>query len=295
MDTTASAVTVLGLGRMGIALAEAMARSGQSVTVWNRTASRAAPLRDLGASVADSVADACASSDVVLVSLNDYATTHALLDHEDVASALRGRVLVQLTSGSPSEARKLAEWATGHGIRYIDGKILAYPSAIGTPDAAIFYAGSAAEFESVKALLANLGSEPFHVGDDPGHAATIDVALLLNTMSIYVANMVGRAMCETEGITPETWSFFSATLLEAAPAIVGELNALLDQRDFSGHEAAMTTWAHAADVVRDGLAERKLDTSLAACIAGLAHRTIERGHGDDGFAAIYDVVTTTDS
>lgn len=204
-------------------------------------------------------------------------------------------VLVQLTSGSPSEARKLAEWAAGHGIRYLDGKILAYPFAIGTPDAAILCAGSATEFESVKTLFANLGAEPFHAGDDPGHAATIDVPLLLNTMSLYVANLVGRAMCETEGITPEAWSFFSATLLEAAPAMVGELNALVDQRDFSGHEAAMTSWAHAAEVVRGSLGEGKLDTSLAACIAELTHRTIERGHGDDGFAAVYDVVTSTDS
>ena len=229
------------------------------------------------------------------MSVTDYNTTRALLDGEGVASALQGRVLVQLTSGTPSEARELAEWAGGHGIHYVDGKIIGYPSAIGTPDAAIFYAGSAAEFESAKPLLAELGGEPLHVGDDPGHAAAVDGALIMNMMSIYVANMVGRAMCEAEGIAPEAWSFFSAVMLGAAPALVGDLNTLLDRKDFSGDEAALTTWAHGADLIRDGLAERGLDTALAACIAGLAHRAIERGHGDDGFAAIYDVVTSADS
>jgi 3-hydroxyisobutyrate dehydrogenase-like beta-hydroxyacid dehydrogenase len=292
MDDSVRAVTVVGLGRMGSALAGAMARSGHTVTVWNRTASRAAPLRDVGVSVANSVADACASSDVVLVSVADYETTRALLDGEGVAAALQGRVLVQLSSGTPSEARILAGWAAGHGIHYIDGKIVGYPSAIGTAEAAIFYAGSAAAFESAKPLLADLGGEPIHVGDDPGHAATIDGALIINVMSIYVANMAGRALCEAEGITPEAWSFFSALMLGAAPALVGDLNTLLERKDFSGDEAALTTWAHGADLLRDGLSERGLDTTLAACIAGLAHRAIERGHGDDGFAAIYDVVTT---
>jgi hypothetical protein len=79
-------------------------------------------------------------------------------------------------------------------------------------------------------------------------------------------------------------------MLGAAPSLVGDLNALLERKDFSGADASLTTWAHGADLLRDGLAERGLDTTLAACIAALAHRTIERGHGDDGFAAIYDTI-----
>ena len=111
MDSSVRAVAVVGLGRMGTALAGAMARSDHTVTVWNRTASRATPLRDLGVSVADSLAAACAASEFVLVSVTDYDTTRALLDGEGVAAALQGSVLVQLTSGTPSEARELAEWA----------------------------------------------------------------------------------------------------------------------------------------------------------------------------------------
>ena len=140
-----------------------------------------------------------------------------------------------------------------------------------------------------------MSGDPVYVGEDPGHPATIDGALILNVMSIYVANMVGRALCEAEGIAPEAWGLFSGLMLAAAPALVGDLNTLLERKDFSGDEASLNTWAHGADLIRDGLARRGVDTTLAACIAGLAHRAIERGHGDDGFAAIYDVVTTSGS
>src|SRR5438034_2227465 len=76
---SAPAVTVLGLGRMGLALAQALARAGHTVTVRNRTASRAAPLRELDVAVAESVASACASSAVVIVSVTDYDATREML------------------------------------------------------------------------------------------------------------------------------------------------------------------------------------------------------------------------
>jgi 3-hydroxyisobutyrate dehydrogenase-like beta-hydroxyacid dehydrogenase len=294
MNKAVRAVTVVGLGRMGLALAGAVARAGHTVTVWNRTASRAEPLRDLGVAVAESVASACSASDVVLVCLADYDATRTVLNEGGggAGSALEGRCLVQVTSGTPSEARELAEWAAARGVEYIDAKILCYPAAVGTPDAALLCSGSAAAFEAVKPVLAALSAEPLHVGDDPGHAATIDLALLINSMSVYVANMTGRAICEAEGLAPETWNFVSETMYGLAPALIRAQNTLLDTKDFSGEEATLTTWAHTADLIHVELEARQLDTTLAASIAALARRTIEHGHGADGFASIYEVVTT---
>jgi len=291
MANSAPAVTVLGLGRMGLALARALARAGHTVTVWNRTASRAAPLRELNVAVADSVASACASSAIVVVSVTDYEATLAMLAGGNGA-VLEGRTLVQLSSGTPSEAREMARWAAEQGIGFLDGKIVGFPSAIGTADAVIFYAGSAAVFEATRPILADLSAAPMHVGEDAGHPAIIDGAIIVNTMAIFVANMVGRAMCEAEGVVSQAWTLFGGMMLDAAPPLVFDLNASLDRKDYTGAEASLTTWARGADLIRDGLAERGLDSTLAACIADLAHRAIARGHGDDGFAAIYSVVST---
>ena len=294
MSEAVGTVTVVGLGRMGLALAGAVARAGHTVTVWNRTASRAEPLREQGVAVADSVASACRASDVVIVCLADYDATRAVLDGEggDVGSALEGRCLVQVTSGAPSDARELAEWAAARSIDYIDAKILAYPSGVGTPDATLLCSGSAAAFDAAKPILSALSPEPVHVGDDPGHAATIDLAVLVGSMSMYIANMTGWALCEAEGLAPGTWSFISEALWGQAPAFIHAQNEMLESKEFSGEEATLTTWAHTADLVRDHLEGRQLDTTFAASIVALARRTIERGHGDDGFMSIYEVITT---
>jgi 3-hydroxyisobutyrate dehydrogenase-like beta-hydroxyacid dehydrogenase len=276
---------------MGLALARALARAGHTVTVWNRTASRAEPLQELGVAVADSAASACEASAVVVVSVTDYEATLEMLA-AGIGSVLEGRTFVQLSSGAPSEAREMARWAAERRIGYLDGKIVGFPSAIGTSDAVIFYAGSADTFAATRPILSDLSAAPMHVGEDAGHPAIIDGAIILNMMAIFVANMIGRAMCDAEGVVSQAWTLFGGMTLDAAPQLIFDLNASLDRKDYTGAEASLTTWARGADLIRDGLAERGLDTTLAGCIADLAHRAIERGRGDDGFAAIYSVLST---
>ena len=60
-------VTVIGLGLMGSALAEALLNAGHQVTVWNRTPAKAEPMSAKSAHVASSVSDAILASDVILV------------------------------------------------------------------------------------------------------------------------------------------------------------------------------------------------------------------------------------
>lgn len=103
-------VTVIGAGRMGSALAAALFKKGFTTTVWNRTASKTAPLSRLGLRVAQSLLEAVNEADVIIVNINDYNSTLQLLQHPDIESALRGKILVQLTSGTPREAR---EWNPG--------------------------------------------------------------------------------------------------------------------------------------------------------------------------------------
>ena len=77
-----SNVSVIGLGPMGIALAQALISAGHNVTVWNRTASKAEPLIKDGAALAPSVASAVGASPVVIVCVADYAASHSLLSAE---------------------------------------------------------------------------------------------------------------------------------------------------------------------------------------------------------------------
>jgi len=100
-----SEASVIGLGAMGSALARALVGSGRRITVWNRTTEKASSLVSDGAVLASSVALAVAASPVVIICVDNYEVTRTILGVDEVAAGLSGKLLVQLSTGSPQEAR----------------------------------------------------------------------------------------------------------------------------------------------------------------------------------------------
>ena len=132
-------VTVIGLGPMGQAMAAAFLNRGYAVTLWNRTASRADELVARGAVLAPSVHEALAANEVVILSLTDYTAVHDVL--EPAATALAGRVLVNLSSDTPERARAAARWAAERGAAQHTRGIPVTPSGFGQPDSPKVYSG----------------------------------------------------------------------------------------------------------------------------------------------------------
>jgi 3-hydroxyisobutyrate dehydrogenase-like beta-hydroxyacid dehydrogenase len=183
--TQASAVTVLGLGSMGFAQARALLRRGHTVTVWNRTADKAAPLAAEGARLAPSPAEAVAASPLVIMCVLDYAVANAILEEPGVAAAVSGRTLVQLSTGIPEQVYAQQAWVRQHCGRFIAGGIMAYPRSIGRPNCVILYAGDPV-FEEHRATLASLGASLQFLGTDP--AAAVGAYF---TLSSYMIGALG--------------------------------------------------------------------------------------------------------
>ena len=117
-------IGIAGLGRMGSAMAERLIEVGHELTVWNRSPAKMQPLVDMGAAPAATAAAAVEASPVVLVNIDDYSSTRALFEAADVVEKLSGRVVVQLSTGTPHEAREFEAWFNSLGADYLDGALL---------------------------------------------------------------------------------------------------------------------------------------------------------------------------
>ncbi|MFI1949451.1 NAD(P)-dependent oxidoreductase [Streptomyces virginiae] len=230
-DTTARfSLTLIGLGDMGTAMARTWLAAGHALTVWNRTPAKAEALAAEGASVAASPAAAVAANTLVVV---------CLLDDESVGSALEGidltgKDLVNLTTGTPGEARARAAWAEERGARYLDGGIMATPTMIGVPEAGgyVFHSGSRALFETHRAMLEVPAGSRF-VGEDPGHAALHDVALLSAMWGMFAGISHAYALTEGEDIAPKDLAPLLSEWLGAMGFFVGNAAERLTSRDFT--------------------------------------------------------------
>jgi len=203
VDTGRSPVTVIGLGAMGYALAEAFVRAGHPTTVWNRTAAKAEGLVAQGAVRAETVAEAVETSSLVVVCVLDYPAVHGLL--EPVAERLSGRVVLNLTNGTPEEARETAKWAAGHGADYVDGGIMAIPPMIGGPASVILYSGSREAFDAHAQALGHWGTSKF-LGADAGLASLYDLALLGAMYGMFYGANAAFAMVGTEKVTAASFA-----------------------------------------------------------------------------------------
>ncbi|THA47749.1 NAD(P)-dependent oxidoreductase [Streptomyces sp. A1136] len=229
-DTKPRALTLLGLGDMGTALARTWVTAGHPMTVWNRTPGKAQALAAEGAAVAASPAEAVTANTLIVLCLLDDASIGAVLDGVD----LTGKDLVNLTTGTPAEGRDRAAWAEERGARFVDAGIMATPSMIGVPEAGgyVFYSGSRALFDTHRTTLEVPAGARF-VGEDPGYAALHDVALLSAMNGLFAGISHAYALIEGEDIAPEDLSPLLSEWLGAMGSFVGDAAERLTSRDFT--------------------------------------------------------------
>ncbi|PZG49752.1 6-phosphogluconate dehydrogenase [Spongiactinospora gelatinilytica] len=264
---TKTAVTVLGLGAMGRALAEATLAAGHPTTVWNRSADKAADLVDRGAVRAATVAEAVGAAPVVIACVLDQPVLCEILD--PAADALAGRALVNLTNGTPDEARRMAEWVAGHGADYLDGGIMAVPPMIGEPGALILYSGSREVFDRHRTVLDVL-AEGDHLGADPGLAALYDLALLGGMYGMFAGARHAAALVATVGGDPVR--FVEQRLVPWLNAVMPALSGSAEAGDPADSPVAMQRIA-IANIIRASREQGLPADLLAHLLAPIAPPT----------------------
>ncbi|MDT0446474.1 NAD(P)-dependent oxidoreductase [Streptomyces johnsoniae] len=288
VDTTA--VTVLGLGNMGAALADAFLAAGHSTTVWNRTADKADPLVGKGARRAATVEEAVRASPVVVVCLLDYDAVHEVLD--PVGGALRGRAVFNLTNGTPRQARDTAGWAGKLGCEYVDGGIMAVPQIIGSESAFVLYSGPGkAAFEAGRELLEVLGSARF-VGDDAGLASLLDLALNGAMYGLLGGAMHAIAVVGTEGVKAQDFS--AELLVPYLTSMTGIIPHFARQIDTGEYQVDVVAALGMQQVgyrnIRRASLDQGISTDLLDPMQSLMDRRVADGFADDDFSAVAEVL-----
>jgi len=283
-------VTVLGLGPMGRALASAFLTAGHPVTVWNRTPGRTGDLPGRGAAVAGSVADAVRAGQVIVVCLIDHAAVRAVLD--PLPRGWEGRLLVNLTSGEPAQARATADWAASHGIDCLDGAILTPTPAIGTPAATVLYSGAREVYEAVRDTMAAVGGTARYLGEDPGRAAAHEVALL-DLFATSVHGIVHAfALASAEGIAPGDLAPFAAGIGGLLPEMITRFARQIQADDYPGERSTIASAASGITHVVNAATAHGLDVGVLSAARAVVDRAVADGHGPEGLARLATALRT---
>ncbi|MGP3977106.1 NAD(P)-dependent oxidoreductase [Streptomyces sp. 8N114] len=281
-----ASVTVIGLGPMGHAMAGAYLDAGYQVTVWNRTASRADDLVARGAVRAATVEEALAANEVVVLSLTDYAAMYTIL--EPAASALEGRVLVNLSSDTPEKAREGAAWAAEHGARHLTGGVQTPPSGIGSREFNTFYSGPRDLFDEYQDVLKVITGTDYR-GEDPGLAALyyqLQIDLFWTTLTAWLHML---ALANANGISASEIKPYAAETLGGMSQFLDFYTPRIEAGQHSGDVERISMAVASLDHVVQTTRDSGVDPTLPAAVLETFRRGAAEGYEEDSLTRLFEV------
>ena len=167
------AIGVIGLGGMGGGMAGRLLETGHKVTVFNRTASVAAPFVARGATQAATPAAAAAGGVVITMVANDAALEDMVSGKGGLLEALpKGGVHISMSTISVALAKSLAERHAAHGSHFVAAPVFGRPDAAGSGKLWIMVSGAAEAKAKVRPVLEALSQGIEDLGESPEAAPT---------------------------------------------------------------------------------------------------------------------------
>ena len=212
-------IAFIGLGNMGTPMARHLLRAGHEVTVWNRTAEKAHPLKSDGAKVARSLADAAKDVEIAITMLaDDHAVESSVLHSNTVIDNLpKGATHISMSTISVALSRRLADEHAKRGHKYMAAPVFGRPDAAAGGKLFIAAAGAKEIVEHCRPVLEALGQKMFVLGDKPEMANL--VKLSGNFLIATVIESLGEAiaLARKYGIDPHAYVDFLTNSLFSAP------------------------------------------------------------------------------
>ncbi len=222
-------VGFVGLGAMGLPIARNLLKTPHTLTVYNRTASRAESLRAEGARVGASVADASRADAVLTMLADDAAVEATVFGASGMLGALpQGAVHVSLSTISTALSRRLAEAHAARGQDYVAAPVFGRPDAAAARRLLVVAAGSAAAVERVRPLLEAIGRKLFVIGTEPVAANTLKLAGNFLIVSAIETLAETFPLLRKSGVAPELFmeivndNLFQSPMLANYGAIIAQ-------------------------------------------------------------------------
>ncbi|MDG2915581.1 NAD(P)-dependent oxidoreductase [Bisgaard Taxon 10/6] len=209
----------IGLGQMGEPMVSHLLEHGVKVGVYNRTAAKCQNLAAKGAAVYASVSELVKAYDVIFLMVADSPVIESLLT-EEVLTALEGKLVVNMSTVSPTQNQQLEFLLAKHGAEFIEAPVSGSSKVAEAGKLLVLAAGKPEIVEQLKPLFAAFSTQTFYYGE-VGKAG--GVKLMINSLLGIFIQAYGEALLFAEqfGISKEqvidmiSGSFMNSQIFQA--------------------------------------------------------------------------------
>jgi 3-hydroxyisobutyrate dehydrogenase-like beta-hydroxyacid dehydrogenase len=282
-------VGFVGLGVMGGGVTRRLLAAGHTVSGYNRSRDKAAPLVALGLDLKDSPREVAEAADVVFSMVTNVAALEAVTQGPDgiLAGLAPGKIYVDMTTGTPEASRALAEQVADLGARMLDAPVSGSVSTLEEGRLSIMVGGDEEAFDEVEAILRDIGPTVMRIGSN-GQALLMKIAINLSLHVQMVAFCEGLLLAEKDGIDKEVAVEALLQSVIASPMLKYRGPFVLEMPD----EAWFNVNMMQKDMNLALEAGRKLDVPMPTTAISNELLTAARamGYVEQDFAVVYEVM-----
>jgi len=280
-------VGFIGLGNMGLPMATGLLSAGHALTVWNRTESKAAPLKEQGARVVRTPAEAARGADVVFSMLADDAAVSSAVFGQDglLAGLAPGAVHVSSSTISVALSEKLAEAHAGAGHRYVAAPVFGRPAAAVSKQLWVVAAGPKQDVERCRPLLEALGRGLTVLGENASAANVVKLSGNFLIASMMEALAESFALTRKAGIEPRAFLDVFQSVFARSPIFEGYAQLIAEEK-YSPPGFKMRLGLKDVELVLGAARAAEVPMPLASLVKDQFLGGVAQGHGDLDWSAL---------
>ena len=218
----------IGLGNMGAPIAANLLKAGYALRVYNRTAAKAAPLVEKGATLAPKPAEVAQPGGIVLTMVaDDRALEELCLAGGSFVNRLgSGGIHISISTIAPATAERLAEHHAKYGVTYVASPVFGRPEAAAAAKLWVCVSGARTAKEQAKPIHAAISQGIFDFGEG---IASANVVKLCGNFLIASA-IESLALAEKNGVDKKAVADMLGKSILACPVYQGYAKQIAEER-----------------------------------------------------------------
>ncbi|QEC66460.1 NAD(P)-dependent oxidoreductase [Panacibacter ginsenosidivorans] len=278
----------IGLGNLGTPIAENLLQQHKQLLVYNRTASKAQPLIDKGATICSSVKELAEKCDIVFSMVSDDAALNHITKSEDglAANLKAGAVHISMSTILPATATYLGALHHLHRNHYIAAPVMGRPEAARAKKLNFLISGNAAIIEIIKPFLRDAGAAGiWEFGMETEAANTAKLCSNFLIISAIESMAEGINLAKKSGIDATQWINMLTQTLFNAPVYINYSNFLLKEA-FQPAAFSLKLGLKDVNLVNEQAAETNTEMPIGKLLQQRLNECVAKGYGEFDWTAI---------
>ncbi|HEX7365662.1 MAG TPA: NAD(P)-dependent oxidoreductase [Pelobium sp.] len=210
-------ITFIGLGNMGLPMAQNLINAGYQPKIYNRSTEKAKQLKG-DFKVCKTVKEACVGQEIIITMLSEDDALYQICNGEDglLNNMENGAIHISMSTISPDTSRDLFQKHQQQKQHYLSSPVFGRPNAAADAKLFICICGEAEVKQKVRPILEILGQSVDDFGEDAGAANVVKLAGNFMIMASMETMAEAFTLAEKQGLNREQVAdFFGATVFNA--------------------------------------------------------------------------------